>query len=624
MRRIALAAGAAGAAARPPPRRRRTASTPRSGGPRTACRTSRRRTSPASATATATRWREDNLCTIAEQYVTVRAERSRFFGPDATYTWRANSSVNRNLESDFTFKRIIDTRVVEGLIAKAPPNGPRPEVREAVRGYTAGYNRYLRETGVANLPDPACRGAAWVRPIEEIDVYRRFYQLALLASTGVALDGVGGAQPPTPALPAPPLPAAGDFDALADRLPLGGIGSNAYGLGRRQDVDRQGHAARQPALPVGRRRALLPGAPHDPRADRRLRREPARRAGRADRPHARARVEPHGLDRVPLHAVRAHARARLADHLPRRRAAAADDRPRGDRAGAPARRQPRAAHAHALLDALRARLHLAARAAAVPVDAAPRRSRSATPTPATSATSTTSSRRTSPRARASTTRCCAATRASRGSTRSAPTRAARPTTPTSRSSRTSPTRTRRPATPRSAQTTFTALRPAGARRRPLGLRLGPRRRRAAARHVRPGQAAVAVPPRLRDELQRLVLAQQPGAAADRLQPHHRRREHGALAAHADRADHGRAAGGSRSRSCRRRCSTTASTRASCGATLRWRCAARPALGEPCDVLAPRGTCATTTTRAARSCSGASPSACSRCPGGGVQRAVLVR
>ena len=181
--------------------------------------------------------------------MTVRAERSRFFGPDATYTWRANSSINRNLESDFTFKRIIDTRVVEGLIAKAPPNGPRPEVREAVRGYTAGYNRYLRETGVANLPDPACRGAAWVRPIEEIDVYRRFYQLALLASTGVALDGVGGAQPPTPALPAPPLPAAGDFDALQDRLPLGGIGSNAYGLGRDKTSTGKGMLLGNPHFP---------------------------------------------------------------------------------------------------------------------------------------------------------------------------------------------------------------------------------------------------------------------------------------------------------------------------------------------------------------------------------------
>jgi acyl-homoserine-lactone acylase len=181
--------------------------------------------------------------------VTVRGERSRCFGPDATYTWRANSSVNKNLESDFVFQRIIDTRVVEGLIARTPPNGPRPEVRELVRGYTAGYNRYLRETGVAKLPDPACRGQAWVRPIEEIDVYRRFYQLALLASTGVALDGIGGAQPPTPPLNGGSLPVAADFDALKDRLPLGGIGSNAVALGRDKTATGTGMLLGNPHFP---------------------------------------------------------------------------------------------------------------------------------------------------------------------------------------------------------------------------------------------------------------------------------------------------------------------------------------------------------------------------------------
>jgi acyl-homoserine-lactone acylase len=192
---------------------------------------------------------EDNLCTIAEQYVTVRGERSRFFGPDATYSWRANGSTNRNLESDFVFTRIIDARVVEGLLAKPPPNGPRPEIRAGVRGYVAGYNRYLRETGVANLPDPTCRGAAWVRPIEEMDVYRRFYQLALLASSGVALDGIGGAQPPTPGAPAPPLPVAADFDALAGQLPLGGIGSNALGLGSDKTSTGKGMLLGNPHFP---------------------------------------------------------------------------------------------------------------------------------------------------------------------------------------------------------------------------------------------------------------------------------------------------------------------------------------------------------------------------------------
>ena len=68
-----------------------------------------------------------------------------------------------------------------------------------MRGYVAGYNRYLENTGVDSLPDPTCRGKAWVRPIDEIDVYRYFYKLALLASQGVAIDGIAGARAADPA-----------------------------------------------------------------------------------------------------------------------------------------------------------------------------------------------------------------------------------------------------------------------------------------------------------------------------------------------------------------------------------------------------------------------------------------
>src|SRR5688500_3254442 len=94
---------------------------------------------------------QDNLCVMADQYVTVRGERSRFFGPDGTWSLRGNGTTNRNLDSDFFFKRIIKRRDVERLMAQPPPNGPRPEVRQAVRGYVAGYNRYLADVGVANL-----------------------------------------------------------------------------------------------------------------------------------------------------------------------------------------------------------------------------------------------------------------------------------------------------------------------------------------------------------------------------------------------------------------------------------------------------------------------------------------
>ncbi|HEV2814829.1 MAG TPA: penicillin acylase family protein, partial [Solirubrobacteraceae bacterium] len=199
---------------------------------------------------------EDNICVIADQYVTVRGERSKFFGPDASWSMRGNGSTQNNLNSDFFYKKINKQQTIEKLMAQPPPNGPRPEVKEAVRGYVEGYNRYLSDVGVDGIPDPACKGAAWVRPIEEIDAYRRFYQLALLASSGVAINGIGGAQPPTPSvIPAgaqggePPVPTPGQLAELEEKLPLGGIGSNAYGIGREQTDNGKGMLLGNPHFP---------------------------------------------------------------------------------------------------------------------------------------------------------------------------------------------------------------------------------------------------------------------------------------------------------------------------------------------------------------------------------------
>lgn len=201
---------------------------------------------------------EDNICTIAAEYVTVRAQRSLFFGAENNWEFEGNGSTVNNLNSDFFFKRIIDKGTVESLLSRPPPNGPRSEVREGVSGYVAGYNRYLRDTGVENIPDSTCRGEEWVRPITEIDVYRYFYELALLASSGVAIDGIAGAQPPTPALPLGSAPrvnepkTAEQMDLIRsnlDRFQLGGLGSNAYGLGRESTVDGSGMVLGNPHFP---------------------------------------------------------------------------------------------------------------------------------------------------------------------------------------------------------------------------------------------------------------------------------------------------------------------------------------------------------------------------------------
>jgi acyl-homoserine-lactone acylase len=170
---------------------------------------------------------QDQACRFADIMVTVDARRSRWFGPDASYGDLGGQT--NNLSSDFFFQRIKDAQIVERLARARPPQGPDRHVRAVVRGFVAGWNAYLRRTGRDNLPDPRCRGAGWVRPIKPIDLYRRFYQLALRASGTALLGGLVAAAPPggPVAAAARPEPAAlaRDLDAI------GGMGSNGYAVG---------------------------------------------------------------------------------------------------------------------------------------------------------------------------------------------------------------------------------------------------------------------------------------------------------------------------------------------------------------------------------------------------------
>jgi acyl-homoserine-lactone acylase len=179
---------------------------------------------------------KDNICTMADTYVTVDAERSKYFGPDGTYKSRGNGVVPTNLDSDFFWQQIIDSGVIGELMSREPPLGPLPPVKKALRGYVAGYNRYLRRVGVDNLPDPTCRGEEWVRPITLGTAYRRLYQLLLLASQGVALKGIATAQPPVAGAGSTSEQSLPDPERLADALELrlhgrGGMGSNAVAIG---------------------------------------------------------------------------------------------------------------------------------------------------------------------------------------------------------------------------------------------------------------------------------------------------------------------------------------------------------------------------------------------------------
>jgi len=173
------------------------------------------------------------ICTLADTYTTVRGERSRYFGGSAD----APNGIS-NLDSDFFWKRVRKEGTVQKMLKLKPPNGPLPIVKKVVKGYVAGYNAYLGKTGVGSLPDPRCRGKAWVGKIGVLDAYMRFYQLLGYGSTDPSMNGIAQAQPPNgqpfshgPAPVDPDEVTAEDFDEDFGNF-TGGLGSNAVALGK--------------------------------------------------------------------------------------------------------------------------------------------------------------------------------------------------------------------------------------------------------------------------------------------------------------------------------------------------------------------------------------------------------
>ncbi len=101
---------------------------------------------------------QDDLCALAQRILAVRGERAQYFGPDADSGDLLAGATN--LASDTYVTALRQSGVVRKLVAEPAPLGPTTQVRQLVDGYVAGYNSYLAHTGVANLPDPTCRGAA--------------------------------------------------------------------------------------------------------------------------------------------------------------------------------------------------------------------------------------------------------------------------------------------------------------------------------------------------------------------------------------------------------------------------------------------------------------------------------
>ncbi|MGH2871795.1 MAG: penicillin acylase family protein, partial [Solirubrobacteraceae bacterium] len=134
---------------------------------------------------------QDNLCTFANDIVTLEGLRSKYFGPNGTAVNYSAGVSSTNAQSDLFWRYIRATGIAQRELA--PHSGLLPQVRELYEGWIAGYNAYLKS---GKLRDPTCRGRKWLRPITMTDMLLRGVQIVTEASSQQFIPGIDAAAPP--------------------------------------------------------------------------------------------------------------------------------------------------------------------------------------------------------------------------------------------------------------------------------------------------------------------------------------------------------------------------------------------------------------------------------------------
>lgn len=125
---------------------------------------------------------EENLCTLSEQLMKLKGEKSMHLGPGAG---------NANVISDLGYKALGLPEQAIDLYGKTTA-----KAQQIMQGYAAGFNRSLAErSSSAEYPSP-CRGADWVEPITKFDLLAYQLDISLLASGRTMAPAIAAANPP--------------------------------------------------------------------------------------------------------------------------------------------------------------------------------------------------------------------------------------------------------------------------------------------------------------------------------------------------------------------------------------------------------------------------------------------
>lgn len=202
---------------------------------------------------------QDNLCVLQEDLVTIRGERAKYFGPEGTHFIVPNGSIADNVSSDFFWKFMATDAAWQKLKASADA-----DLAAVTRGFVDGYNRYVGElkAGQHDGRHASCRNEPWLFEITEADMYRRYYRLALIASSSVFVDAIAELQPPPTSALAAGAPAAPMSEAeLASALSRSEL--RAFSTENRDRFGSNMYALGKDAVPAGQQPIVF-GNPHFP------------------------------------------------------------------------------------------------------------------------------------------------------------------------------------------------------------------------------------------------------------------------------------------------------------------------------------------------------------------------
>lgn len=170
---------------------------------------------------------QDNFCVLMREIVAANGHSARYFGEEYA-------------NSDFVFSLINSDEFIENeFIGRSSE-----DIQALFKGFAAGFNRYLAETGVENLAEgpEGCRDAEWVREITDADVAKRLHKLILLAGVDADLGPAAVTDLIMAASAAAPIQSTASTamrgpESLAldaswlETRQVDAIGSNAYAIG---------------------------------------------------------------------------------------------------------------------------------------------------------------------------------------------------------------------------------------------------------------------------------------------------------------------------------------------------------------------------------------------------------